>query len=181
MKRIGVISDTHLSESGRRGLPERVVDYFRGVDLIIHAGDFTSRRAMRDLERIAPVVGVRGNNDPAHLELPRARRVEVEGVTIGLCHGDRGRDNEFFKPLDQFPGNAMTAANALSQFEWEDDVSVLIFGHSHNPMVMWHRHEQRALLFFNPGSPTDKRFGPKYACGMLHVDGDSFTPQLWTW
>ena len=51
MKRIGVISDTHLSESGKRGIPDRVFDYFRGVDFILHAGDFTSRRAITDLDR----------------------------------------------------------------------------------------------------------------------------------
>ena len=109
------------------------------------------------------------------------RRVEIEGVVVGLCHGDRGRDNDFYKPLDQFPGNAMTAANALSQFEFEDDVSILIFGHSHNPMTMWHRFEGRTLLFFNPGSPTDKRWGPKYACGLLEVNGSDVNPQLLMW
>ena len=181
MKKIGVISDTHLSESGRRGIPDRVYDYFRGVDFIIHAGDFTARRATNDLEKIAPVVGVRGNNDPAHLELPRTRRIEVEKVAIGLCHGDRGIDNTFQRPLDQFSGNSMTAANALSQFEFEDDVSVLIFGHSHNPMLTWHRLAGREMLFFNPGSPTDKRWGPFYGCGLLQIDGESVEPHLWTW
>jgi putative phosphoesterase len=180
MQRIGVISDTHLSESGRRGIPERVFDYFRGVDLIIHAGDFTSRRAMKDLEAIAPVIGVRGNNDPAHLELPRSRRVETAGGVIGLCHGDRGQ-NPHERPLSQFPGNQSTAANALSLFEHEDDIACLIFGHSHNPLVMWHRHHGREILFLNPGSPTDRRFGPHFGCALLTVDGNSLEPHLWTW
>lgn len=180
MKRIGVISDTHLSETGRRGIPERVFEHFRGVELIIHAGDFTSRRAIEDLSVLAPVVGVRGNNDPAHLGLPRSRRVEVEGIVIGLCHGDRGQ-NLHEKPLGQFPGNNSTAANALSLFEFEDDIHCLIFGHSHNPLLMWHRHRDRELLFFNPGSPTDKRFGPYFGCGLLQIEGDRIEPQLWTW
>lgn len=180
MTRIGVISDTHLSESGKRGIPERVFDYFRGVDYILHAGDFTSRRAWNDLGAIAPVVGVRGNNDPAHLELPRTQRFEIEDVVIGLCHGDRGQD-PYEKPLGQFSGNNSTAANALSLFEFDTDVRCLIFGHSHNPLMMWHRHGGREILFFNPGSPTDKRFGPNYGCGLLTINGSSIEPHLWTW
>jgi putative phosphoesterase len=180
MKRIGVISDTHLSETGKRGIPDRVFEYFRGVDFILHAGDFTSRRAINDLQVIAPVVGVRGNNDPAHLELPRSRRFGVEEVVIGLCHGDRGQ-NLHEKPLGQFPGNQSTAANALSLFQFESDINCLIFGHSHNPLLMWHRHEGREILFFNPGSPTDKRFGPYFGCGLLQIDGDKIEPHMWTW
>ncbi len=180
MKRIGIISDTHLSESGKRGIPDRVFEYFRGVDFILHAGDFTSRRAIAELQVVAPVIGVRGNNDPAHLELPRSRRFSVEGVVIGLCHGDRG-ENLHEKPLGQFAGNNSTAANALSLFQFEDDINCLVFGHSHNPMVMWHRHHGREILFFNPGSPTDKRFGPYFGCGLLTIDGTRIDPQLWTW
>ena len=180
MKKLDVISDTHLSEGGSRSLPARVFDYFAGVDLIIHAGDFTSRRALLELESIAPVLGVRGNNDPAHLELPRTRRIEIEGVVIGLCHGDRGQ-NLVEKPLGQAAGNNSTAANALSLFEFEDDVRCLIFGHSHNPLLLWHRHNGRELLFFNPGSPTDKRFGPYFGCGMLTVNNGILEPKLWTW
>ena len=180
MQRIGVISDTHLSETGRRSIPGRVFEYFRDVDTILHAGDFTSRRAFNDLAAIAPVIGVRGNNDPAHLELPRSRRFESEGVVIGLCHGDRGQARHE-KPLGQFPGNNSTAANALSLFEFEDDINCLIFGHSHNPMLMWHRIEGREVLLLNPGSPTDKRFGPHYGCALLTIDGGNIEPQLWTW
>ncbi len=180
MKRLGIISDTHLSETGKRALPPRVFELFRGVDFIIHAGDFTSRRAISDLETIAPLVGVRGNNDPAHLELPRSRRLEVEGAVIGLAHGDRGQ-NLHEHPLGQFRGNNSTAANALSLFEFEDDVSCLIFGHSHNPLIAWHRVRGREMLLFNPGSPTDKRWGPHYACGILQIDEDRLEPQLFTW
>ncbi len=180
MKRIGVISDTHLSESGKRGIPERVFEHFRGVDFILHAGDFTARRAIKDLETIAPVFGVRGNNDPAHLELPRSRRIEIEGAVIGLCHGDRG-ENSHQKPLGQFAGNNSTAANALSLFEFETDIDCLIFGHSHNPLVAWHRHHGRQILFLNPGSPTDKRFGPYFGCALLQIEDGRIEPTLWTW
>ena len=54
---IGVISDTHgvLRSEAREAL--------RGSDLILHAGDLGSAEVLRDLQRIAPVVAVRGNVD----------------------------------------------------------------------------------------------------------------------
>ena len=180
MKRLGIISDTHLSETGKRSIPTNVLDLFRGVDFIIHAGDFTARRALMDLEAVAPVVGVRGNNDPAHLQLPYTRRINVEGVVLGLCHGDRGGQHSIGS-ADQFAGNGITVANALGSFEFEDDDNCLIFGHSHNPLSVWHRHEEREILLFNPGSPTDKRWGPKYGCGILTIDGDQIEPELFLW
>lgn len=182
MKKLGIIADTHLSETGSRGIPERIFKLFAGVDFILHAGDFTSKRALLDLETIAPVVGVRGNNDPAHLGLPRSRRFQVEGVVLGLCHGDRGAaNNSWPKPLHQFRGNSGTAANAMDCFEFEEDVNALIFGHSHLPLCQWYQPVDRNILLFNPGSPTDKRFGPVYGCGLFVVNGDNIEPQLFTW
>ena len=55
--RIGVISDTH----GR--LRPAVAEKLQGVDCILHAGDFDSPDILQALDRIAPVYGVRGNND----------------------------------------------------------------------------------------------------------------------
>jgi len=180
MKRIGVISDTHLSETGSRLLPALVFAALEGADFIIHAGDFTSRRAMRELERIAPLVGVRGNNDPEHLGLPQTRRLTIEGVTLGVCHGDRPQD-VYAPPLADFPGNQATVANAISHFEFEDDVRCIIFGHSHRPMARWHEIEGRSVLLLNPGSPTDKRWNPQFGCAVLVIDGDTITPDLTLW
>ena len=180
MKRIGIISDTHLSENGSRSLPAKVFSSLRGVDFLVHAGDFTSHRAMRELETIAPLVGVRGNNDPEHLGLPSTRRLTVEGVTLGVCHGDRPL-NLHAPPLADFPGNNATAANAISQFEFEDDVRCIIFGHSHRPMAHWHTVEGRLVLLLNPGSPTDKRWSPNFGCAVLTIDGDVLTPDLVLW
>lgn len=180
MQRIGVISDTHLSESGSRGLPRQVLSTFEGVDLIVHAGDFTSRRAMDLLTAIAPLMGVRGNNDPAHLELPRTRRVAVEGCTFGLCHGDRAL-GPAPRPLSQFRGNGGTAGNALTWFEHDDDVCCIIFGHSHQPMCEWLDHASGRILFLNPGSPTDRRLSKNFGCALITVNDTRFDvePLLW--
>lgn len=55
--RVGIISDTH-------GLlrPE-VIHRLQGCSLILHGGDIGGQELLHELERIAPVKAVRGNND----------------------------------------------------------------------------------------------------------------------
>ena len=66
---IGLLSDTHGFFHPR--LPQ----IFEGVDVILHAGDVGSMAILRQLEQIAPVTAVQGNNDG---ELPlRATEVVV--------------------------------------------------------------------------------------------------------
>src|SRR5437764_404172 len=60
--RIGLISDTHMPFAGT-ALWDEVVVAFRGVDLILHAGDIVHPIVLDRLEEIAPVLAARGNND----------------------------------------------------------------------------------------------------------------------
>ena len=62
MLRIGVISDTH-------GLlrPE-VEQRLAGVAHIVHVGDIGSPNVIAGLQRIAPVIAIRGNVDTGHWE-----------------------------------------------------------------------------------------------------------------
>lgn len=40
-KKIGLISDTHVPDRAK-SLPKNLKEYFRDVDLILHAGDITT-------------------------------------------------------------------------------------------------------------------------------------------
>ena len=179
---IGVISDTHIFDSGKRKVPQAVFDLFRseGVSLILHGGDLVAWSVIEELEQIAPVQAVRGNNDPASYGLPLQRRVEVEGLVIGLAHGDVGRTGRE-KSLPGIKGNGITAAAALSHFEFDEDVSCIVFGHSHNPLSHPIQHGGREILLFNPGSPTDRRYSSHFGCGILRVDGDQLSAKLVLW
>ncbi|MGC8844157.1 MAG: YfcE family phosphodiesterase, partial [bacterium] len=86
--KIGVISDTHIPTRADR-LPEAVFQHFKGVDLILHAGDIEDIGVLFELEEIAPVKAVIGNMDPYELEnnLPSKRIVKAGAVNIGLIHG----------------------------------------------------------------------------------------------
>jgi hypothetical protein len=139
--RIGVISDTH-------GLlrPE-AVEALRGSAMIVHAGDIGSPEVLRELEALAPVIAVRGNNDrgPWAKALPLSETFRVGGASLHVIHD--------VKELDVDPRAAR--------------LSVVISGHSHRPLA----EERDGVLFFNPGSAGPRRFRLPIAVGHLVVTG----------
>jgi putative phosphoesterase len=185
--KIGVISDTHLRFRGSRGIPPIVFERFEGVDLILHAGDLCVARAVDDLEALAPVVAVRGNNDGPELDLSESRRLELGGCIVGLVHGDRFARGESDPQTGRsrvpsalpYKGNTQTGAFALSHFP---DADVVVFGHSHRPLCVLHAREDGSqVLLLNPGSPTDRRFAAHFGIAILEVENGqaSAEPILW--
>ncbi len=158
MTTIGVVSDTHLPKFGR-ALPRELVDGLRAakVALVLHLGDFTGAEvpALFEEAAIAPFDAVAGNNDGPQLAERFGRRkiISVEGVRIGLVHGDQGFGSST-------PERARRAFGA-------DEVDVVLFGHSHIPLV---RRLDDGRWLVNPGSPTDKRSQPRYSFALLSVD-----------
>jgi putative phosphoesterase len=45
------------------------------------------------------------------------------------------------------------------------DADVVLYGHSHMPMLSGHD----SMLLLNPGSPTQKRFAPYRSYGILEI------------
>ena len=127
------------------------------VERILHVGDWTQPFVLDLLGSIAPTDGVAGNNDPPELvaRLGRRKIVVVEGVRLGLTHGDLG------------PGRT-TPQRALRAFEDEAGLAAILFGHSHIPLVE-RLPDGRWLV--NPGSPTDKRRQRRFTWALLEVAG----------
>lgn len=152
---IGIVSDTHLPRFGR-ALPRALERGLRhaGVERILHLGDMTDLLAVPLFEAIAPFDAVAGNNDGAAIRERFGRRkiVCIEDVRIGMVHGDG-------------PGGT-TMSRALDAFG-EDEADVVLFGHSHRPLVA----REGRVLVANPGSPTDKRMNPLYSYAILTIDG----------
>lgn len=157
MTAVGVVSDTHFPRFGR-ALPRALERGLRraGVALILHLGDMTDLLAVPLFEAIAPFDAVAGNNDGAAIRERFGRRkvVRVEDVRVGMVHGDGRRGT--------------TKSRALGAFA-DDEADVVLFGHSHRPLVA----REGRLLLANPGSPTDKRMNPLYSYAILTVDGAS--------
>lgn len=180
MTLIGVVSDTHVKEGGKRVLAPRLFEVFRGVDFILHAGDLNTLQVVSDLEVLAPVFAVYGNNCDWDVlrGTPQIREMTVEGANIGLVHGDEPAPGAVLKSgLDD--ANSLAAACALSHFPTADCV---VFGHSHWPLIHWKKRAGGGhVLLFNPGSAGQKRKAEQFSCGLLRVEGDKLEAELVTW
>ncbi len=148
--KIGVISDTHIPINCEN-IPDKIREFFNGVDMIIHAGDLTELCVLEQLAKITPkVIAVYGNMDSrqTHGKLPQKKIIKAGKFKIGLIHG-------WGSPKD-------LVARVADEFK---NVDVIIFGHSHKPL----NEIKNGVLFFNPGSATDTVFSEKRTIGILEV------------
>ncbi len=157
MKRIGVLSDTHIPKAAP-DVPKEVYEEFKGVDLILHAGDLTELSVLEALEKIAPVKAVCGNMDTEEVRarLPEKDTIIIEKFKIGLIHG--------YGPPSRL------AETVSKEFR---GVDVIVFGHAHSTM----NEKIKKTLFFNPGSPTDRIFAPYNSFGILEI-GSGITGKI---
>ncbi len=148
MMKIGVISDTHSHD-----VSQQLLDDFKSVDLIVHAGDFCSREDLENFKKVKNVRAVYGNMDGHELRqiLPERDIFQADGMTIGLWHGR---------------GAAEKTLNLVKEEFEKDKVDVVIFGHSHQPT----NEVIDNVLYFNPGSPTDIVRSPYPSYGILEID-----------
>jgi putative phosphoesterase len=155
MTRIAVVSDTHIPMT-RPIVPQSILAAVTGADLILHAGDICCAQVLSELERLAPLAAVHGNVDPPDLQakLPAARVVEWAGIRIGLTHGHIGKCST-------------TPDRALEIFGNVEGLNLIVFGHSHMPLL--ERHE--GILLFNPGSAMQPRVQSHPSIGLIEVEG----------
>ena len=146
--KIGVLSDTHLGEVNPC-LREILSSHFAEAEMIIHAGDLVGTEVLRCLQG-GNLEAVRGNMDHPDVKklLPDKKVISVGSFQIGIIHG-------WGSPIG-------IEDRIQSQFE---NVQCIVFGHTHNSVNRW----QDGILFFNPGSPTDKRFAKNNSVGILEI------------
>lgn len=130
--RIGVISDTHGY------LDPVVLEIFRGVDHILHAGDIGQPSLILDLEEVAPVTAVLGNND-AGLEFREREVVQLANRAFLVEH--------IVNPHRLEPGQERVFARHSPH--------LVVFGHTHQ---RFHQHIG-GRWFLNPGYSGRPRFG----------------------
>lgn len=142
--RIGVLSDTHVDSFAE--LPDTILTALAEVDMIIHAGDFTTRDVLDGLKQLRKVGAVCGNMDSDELKqlLPEREVLNAGGKRIGVTHGWGS------------PYGIEDRVGGLFS-----DVDVIVYGHSHEP-----RNEViRGILFFNPGHA-------RHSFGILTISGE---------
>ena len=153
--RIGLLSDTHIPDV-EKSLPSEITKAFRGVDLILHAGDIYDPSVLDDLEYIAPVLAARGDDD--YLSAPRDERVQekhvlkIEGHTLWLVH-----ERAYY-----FQSSWVQRKVPIGQEKY-DFPDIIVFGHEHRTV------ERRIdnILFVSPGSPTF--LGYRYGLGTVGI------------
>jgi len=138
--RIGLIADTHNL------LRPEALAALQGVDHLIHAGDIGGPHILADLERIAPLSVVRGNNDQDSWAdaIPERLTLRFGAIALHVLHD--------LKQLDIDPA--------------AQGIDVVIAGHSHKPL-----HEKRnGVLYLNPGSAGPRRFKLPISVGIVHIE-----------
>jgi hypothetical protein len=150
--KIVVISDTHLKRE-EKWLPQEVEKALQEADLMVHCGDFVVSpvyERLKKLNKKGKLIAVHGNMDAPELVniLPAKATFEAAGYRIGVIHGFGSPQNLIDKVKSEF-----------------ERIEIILFGHSHSPI----NEVKEGILFFNPGSPTDKRFAPFNSYGVLEL------------
>jgi putative phosphoesterase len=146
--KIGVLSDTHLKELNS-DFKKIIESHFKGVDKILHAGDFVDWSIAEYLSSQKELIAVWGNMDSSDVRraFPQKRIIELGRFQIGLIHGGGSPFGIESRVVEEF-----------------DKVDAIVYGHSHTPA----NHQVRNILFFNPGSAT-RSFIHRATLGILHI------------
>jgi putative phosphoesterase len=136
--RVGLISDTHNL------LRPAALEFLRGSDHIIHAGDVCRPEVLEALRAIAPLTAVRGNNDQGDWAQALAQQelLDIGGVRVLVIHD--------LADLRELPPG----------------IRVVASGHSHKPEVQ----ERGGVVYVNPGSAGPRRFRLPISVGELRIE-----------
>lgn len=139
-RRIAILADTHNL------LRPEVIEILKTCEGILHGGDISSRRILDELQRIASVYVVRGNNDKEWAEgMAEEMDITLFGLRIYMIHNKKHRKENL------------------------DGTDLLIYGHSH-------KYEEKTVdgvLFLNPGSCGPRRFRQPVTMAVLKVWEDT--------
>jgi len=145
-----VVSDTHLGASSLDRMPAEVWQMAAEADVVLHAGDVVEPAVLEALAELAEVHAVLGNNDLAlRGRLPEVLELSLDAVPVAMVHDSGPRAGRAGRMARRFP-----------------DARVVVFGHSHDPLV---EQAESGPLLVNPGSPTHRRRQPVHTVGWMQL------------
>jgi putative phosphoesterase len=195
--RIGLISDTHIPTAAKELWPQ-IYDAFRGVDLIMHAGDLMVPEVIDWLEEVAPVMAVWGNGDfggwqrtvpPDDPRLSEAKVLVVGSrkSEVGNRKGEGALTSDVRPLLSdlriglvhdlQLPEHPpLRTLEGQMRHYFGGPVDVIVRGSTHAAEIT----TVKGVLIVNPGSPTfpnhqNTRLG---TIGFLEIEDGRVTPTL---
>lgn len=159
--KIGIISDTHARKNISR-LTDIITSRFKDVDIIMHAGDYTTSKVIYMIKKFKPFAGVFGNNDGDDVKkLVKEKEIYTAfNKRIGLCHSY---------------GNGDKALDCAYDIFKDDNVDIIIFGHSHQPIIT----TKGRILMLNPGSLTHKKSGGWNSYIILTIEKENAHAELY--
>ena len=154
--KILVFSDSH-------GSPSKIVKAIEAhkgkADLVIFLGD-----GLRDIEYVKgkfpslTFFCVRGNCDFLGADVPKQSVLDLDGIRILVCHGDRY--------------NVKYTLDTIKYAGAELEVDAILFGHTHSPCEICEYVAERRIQLFNPGSiGTGDTYGVLNTSGKTLVTG----------
>lgn len=155
-----VLSDTHLGPTTLDRLPDEVWTMAEAADVVLHAGDVVDAALLAALGQRAPTHAVLGNNDHGlERHLPEVLELELDGVAVAMIHDSGATAGRGARLQRRFP-----------------QAQVVVFGHSHDPLV---EQVDGGPLLVNPGSPTQRRRQPVHTVARLELrDGAVLRAEL---
>ncbi|EYE87561.1 phosphodiesterase [Fervidicella metallireducens AeB] len=158
--RIAIISDTHFHKNPDK-IQSYIEKYFKDVDMIIHAGDYTNPKTVDILKSYKQFIGVWGNVDKDSTKemLRETEILKINGYKIGIFHG-HGK-------------NKTTIERAYDKFK-NEKVDIIVFGHSHSPTIL----TKGKVLMLNPGSLCYKRTERWHSFIIIELEKDGIKAYL---
>ncbi|MEN8122638.1 MAG: metallophosphoesterase family protein [Bacteroidota bacterium] len=131
MTKIGLLSDTHSH------IDDKILDFFKNVDEIWHAGDIGSWEIVDKLKAIKPFKAVYGNIDGPEFrqEFKLMENFSCENIRVLMIH------------IGGYPGRY---EKGIKKFLKENPIKLFISGHSHILKVIYDK--ELDILHINPGA-----------------------------
>ncbi len=141
-----ILGDLHIPGRAKEINPiirEHIENRKKDYTLILCTGDLTSSKTLEYLFTLGCVKTVRGNMDS--MELPEYIIENIQGIRLGLIHGDQVYPRGDYKLLN----------NIARQLK----VKILVSGHTHSSFSL----EFNKTILLNPGSVTGAWGGGDYS------------------
>ena len=166
--KIGILSDTHVPDRMRNLHPNLIETFEKEkVDLILHAGDICYPPVLEALQKVAPVIAVRGNRDFLFVKrLPRVAEINLAGYKIAIMHGHGGLKNYWIDKVGYLLNGYQLERYLNIILKTCPDSDIIVFGHTHYAVSDWYNGK----YIFNPGTAGMIHHGKKPSIGILSIE-----------
>jgi putative phosphoesterase len=168
---VAVLADCHIHPGGGPAFPPALFDALAGSDLIVTLGDMGEAAGLDQLAEIAPVIGVRGQDDSDDPRTDQQALVLTSGdFAIGCVFdataGGLAISSEPFVPAPDF---AEVARRLFGR-----DVGLLLCASTHRAGAA----EAGRCLVFNPGSAVLPAEGARPSFFRLNAAGGALDGEI---